>query len=60
MAFGGGVDIGVSRHLAIRAAQVDVIHTRFSSLDAFSTNLSSSAGGGQNTLRYSGGIVFRF
>lgn len=60
MAFGGGVDIGVSRHFAIRAAQVDYIHTRFNSLDALSTGLSSSAGGGQNTFRYSGGIVLRF
>lgn len=60
MAFGGGVDIGVSRHFAIRAAQVDYIHTRFNSLDALSTGLSSSTGGGQNTFRYSGGVVFRF
>ena len=60
MAFGGGVDISVSRHVAIRAVQVDYIHTRFNSLDALSTGLSSSTGGGQNTLRYSGGIVFRF
>jgi hypothetical protein len=60
MGFGGGVDIGVTRHLSIRALQVDYIHTRFNSLDALSTGLSSSTGGGQNTFRYSGGIVFRF
>lgn len=60
MAFGGGVDIGVSRHFAIRAAQVDYIRTQFNTLDALSTGLSTSTGGSQNSFRYSGGIVFRF
>jgi hypothetical protein len=60
MAFGGGIDIPVSRHFAIRAAQVDFVRTQFSGLDALSTGLSSSTGGGQNSFRYSGGVVFRF
>jgi len=60
MAFGGGVDIGVSRHFAIRAAQVDYIRTQFNTLDALSTGFSSSTGGAQNSFRYSGGIVVRF
>lgn len=60
MAFGGGIDIGVSRHIAIRAAQLDYVRTQFSSLDALSTGLSSSLGGNQNSFRYSGGVVFRF
>ena len=60
MAFGGGVDIGVSRHVAIRAAQLDYIRTQFNSLDALATGLSTSTGGAQNSFRYSGGIVFRF
>jgi hypothetical protein len=60
MAFGGGIDIGVSRHFAIRAAQVDYLRTNFNSLDALSTGLSTSAGGSQNSFRYSGGVVFRF
>jgi Outer membrane protein beta-barrel domain len=60
MAFGGGIDIPVSRHFAIRAAQVDFVRTQFSSLDALSTGLSSSTNGGQNSFRYSGGVVFRF
>jgi hypothetical protein len=60
MAFGGGVDIPVSRHFAIRAAQLDFLRTQFSSLDAFSTGLSNSSNGGQNSFRYSGGVVFNF
>ena len=60
MAFGGGVDIGLTRHLAIRAAQVDYLRTQFSATDALTTGLSSSLGNRQNTFRYSAGIVFRF
>ena len=60
MAFGGGVDIPVSRHFAIRAAQLDFLRTQFSSLDALSMGLANSSNGGQNSFRYSGGVVFRF
>ena len=60
MAFGGGVDIGLSRHFAIRAAQVDYLRTQFSSADALSTGLFGNINGRQNNLRYSAGIVFRF
>jgi peptidoglycan-associated lipoprotein len=60
MAFGGGVDIGLTRHLAIRAVQVDYIRTQFNSIDALTTGLSSSFGNRQNNFRYSAGIVFRF
>ena len=60
MAFGGGVDIGLTRHLAIRAVQVDYIRTQFNSIDALTTGLSSSLGNRQNSFRYSTGIVFRF
>jgi opacity protein-like surface antigen len=60
MAFGGGVDIGLSKHIAIRAAQVDFIRTQFNSTDALATGLSSDLGDHQNSFRYSGGIVFRF
>jgi hypothetical protein len=60
MAFGGGVDIGLTRHLAIRAAQVDYLRTQFSASDALLTGLSSSLGNRQNSMRYSAGIVFRF
>ena len=60
MAVGGGVDIPLSRHFAIRAAQLDLLRTQFSSLDAFSTGLSNSSSGAQNSFRYSAGVVFNF
>ena len=60
MAFGGGIDIGISKHWAIRAAQVDYLRTQFNSTDALSTGLSSSLQNRQNSFRYAGGIVFRF
>lgn len=60
MEFGGGVDIGLSKHFAIRAAQVDFLSTQFNAIDAIATGLSSSTGNRQNSMRYSGGVVFRF
>src|SRR2546422_10348292 len=60
MAFGGGVDIGLSRHFAIRVAQVDYLRTNFRSAGALSTGLLSNINGHQNSYRYSAGIVFRF
>jgi hypothetical protein len=60
MAFGGGVDIGLSKHFAIRAAQVDFIRTNFNSVDALASGLSTGTGNNQNSFRYSGGVVWRF
>jgi peptidoglycan-associated lipoprotein len=60
MAFGGGIDIGLTRHLGIRAVQVDYLRTQFNATDALTTGLSSSLGNRQNSFRYSTGIVFRF
>ncbi|MGH9501643.1 MAG: hypothetical protein ACRD20_02200 [Terriglobales bacterium] len=60
MAFGGGLDIGLTRHIALRAVQVDYLRTQFNSIDALTTGLSSSLGNRQNSFRYSAGIVFRF
>jgi hypothetical protein len=61
MEFGGGLDVGVSRHLAIRVAQLDYLRTQFNATDALATGFSSSLGNSsQNTFRYSGGLVFRF
>lgn len=60
MAFGAGVDIGLTRHIAIRALQLDYIRTNFSATDALTTGLSTSMSGAQNSYRYSGGIVIRF
>jgi hypothetical protein len=59
MAFGGGVDIGLSKRVAIRVAQIDYLRTQFSATDALLTGLSSSIGARQNSWRYSAGIVFR-
>jgi opacity protein-like surface antigen len=60
MALGGGVDFGLTDHIAIRPAQVDYVYTRFNTLDAISTGLFNGSGGHQNSFRYSGGLVFRF
>jgi hypothetical protein len=60
MAFGGGIDLGISKHFAIRAAQVDYLRTQFSSLDALSTGFSTNVGNRQNSFRYQGGLIFRF
>lgn len=60
MAFGGGVDIGLSKHFAIRAAQLDYIRTSFNSTDALAFGLSTDLNNHQNSFRYSGGIIWRF
>jgi opacity protein-like surface antigen len=60
MAFGGGIDIGLTRHFAIRAAQVDFIRTNFNSLDALGSGFASSTSNNQNSFRYSGGVIWRF
>ena len=59
MAFGGGIDIGLSRHFAIRAAQVDFIRTNFNTLNSL-TGLTSGTSTNQNNFRYSGGVIWRF
>lgn len=50
MTAGGGVDIGLSPHFAIRAAQIDYFMTRF----------NNGVNDRQNNLRLSAGIVLRF
>jgi outer membrane immunogenic protein len=52
MSVGGGVDIGVSRHFAVRPFQVDYLLTRF--------NEGTGDARSQNNLRVSTGVVFRF
>jgi len=47
---GGGVDIGLSRHIAVRAIQADWLRTKFPNS---TTNI-------QNTFRVATGIVLRF
>jgi outer membrane protein OmpA-like peptidoglycan-associated protein/chitodextrinase len=55
MTAGGGLDISVTRHVAVRAFQAEYLMTRFA-------DRSSSAGqtARQNDVRLSAGIVFRF
>jgi hypothetical protein len=60
MAFGGGIDVDLTRHLAIRAVQVDYLRTQFNATDALTTGLSSSLGNRQDSFRFSTGVVFRF
>lgn len=50
MTAGGGIDIGLSRRLAIRAAELDYFMTRF----------KNGVNDRQNNLRVSAGIVFHF
>jgi hypothetical protein len=50
MTAGGGVDIGVSRHIAIRPAQAEY----------FLTALSDGNTNRQNNFRFSAGVVLRF
>jgi len=52
MALGGGVDIGVHPHFAIRVVEADYLLTRFARVTGASAT--------QNDLRISSGIVFRF
>jgi hypothetical protein len=59
MAFGGGVDLGLTRRIALRVAQIDYLRTQFNATDALLTGLSTT-GARQNSWRYSAGIVFRF
>jgi len=60
MAFGGGLDIGLTHNFAIRAAQIDFVRTNFNSVDALASGLSSGIGNSQNSFRFSGGVVWRF
>jgi peptidoglycan-associated lipoprotein len=50
MAAGGGMNIGLSRHLALRPFQADY----------FLTSLPNTSANRQNSLRVGGGIVFKF
>ncbi len=52
MSVGGGVDVGISRHLAVRPVQLDYLLTRF--------NEGANGAQSQNNLRVSTGVVFRF
>jgi hypothetical protein len=50
---GGGIDIPLSKSIAIRPAQFDFVLTRFG-------NSFTKGNNNQSNFRYNGGIVFRF
>jgi len=47
MAFGGGVDVPVNKHVAVRVGQFDYLLTRF-------------GGDSQNNMRFSTGLILKF
>ncbi len=53
MTAGGGLDLRVHRHFAIRVIQAEYLMTRF-------TSYTTGTTGTQNDMRLSSGIVFRF
>ena len=53
MAAGGGVDVNITQHIAVKPIQVEYFMTQ---LPQLASNLNSV----QNNLRYSAGVVFRF
>jgi hypothetical protein len=55
-AFGGGLDLKVTHHFAIRVAQVEDLYSRFDT----SSGGFSGGGDSQNSFRYSTGVVFKF
>lgn len=52
-AFGGGLDVTVTNHIAVKPIQVEYLMTQFSPGMGYPNNVA-------NNLRYSTGIVFRF
>jgi opacity protein-like surface antigen/outer membrane protein OmpA-like peptidoglycan-associated protein len=53
MTAGGGLDIGVHPHFAIRIVQAEYLMTKFANID-------TGAAARQNDIRLSAGVVFRF
>lgn len=60
MAVGGGLDIKLNRHVAIRPAQLDYLPTHFSPLNIPGVPFTLNDVRWQHNLRYSTGVVFRF
>jgi hypothetical protein len=52
MAFGGGLDVNMSKHVALRLGEFDYVLSRYTNPLTNTNN--------QNNFRYLGGIVFRF
>ena len=58
MAIGGGVDVPLTHHIAIKPVQVEYFRTQFNS--ALLGGPTSNFGDHQNGIRYSAGVVFTF
>ena len=52
MAFGGGLDVAVNNHVALRLGEFNWVLTRFTNIWTNTNN--------QNSFRYLGGVVFTF
>ena len=52
MALGGGVDVNLGKHVALRLAELDWVLTRYTNPFTDTNN--------QNSFRYLGGVVFKF
>jgi hypothetical protein len=53
LAAGGGIDVALSRHIAIKPVEIEYLMTQTPDVTGNSRNV-------QNGLRYSAGVVFRF
>jgi hypothetical protein len=53
MAFGGGLDVNLNKHIALRLGEFDYLITRYN-------NVFTGSDNNQNNFRYLGGIVFKF
>ncbi len=59
MAWGGGIDLKLSRTIALRPIQLDYLMTRFQPLFMDGVG-SANSNSNQHHIRYSTGLVFRF
>lgn len=57
MKFGGGIDVGVAKHFAVRVGEFNYYMTRFNNAGGPDTNLNGQ--GTQNNFTFSAGIVIR-
>jgi opacity protein-like surface antigen len=57
-AVGGGVDVALTHHIAIKPVQVEYFRTQFNSEELGGP--TSNFGDHQNGIRYSAGVVFQF
>jgi len=58
MAAGGGIDVKLTQHVALRLIQADYLMTRFST--NFNSDTGSTSAATQNNFRIGAGIQFRF